>query len=108
MNDNKLKQLFAAARKDSTPPLTDSAAGNFAADVLRAVRLVPPPKPAESATIFERLDALFPRIAVAAVAVIILCVAADWGLTAAGLPGVSDGAAQLTSQYLFNATPEDL
>jgi hypothetical protein len=36
----------------------------------------------------------------------VLCVAADWGLTAAGVPGISDGATQLTSEFLFN--PEDL
>jgi len=35
------------------------------------------------------------------VAVIVLCVAADFGLTSAGLPEVGDGAAQVSAQFLF-------
>ncbi len=100
MNEKKLNQLFAAARSESapTPPV------DFAGDVLRAVHHEPPP--VESFPVWEHLNGLFPRLALAAAAVIILCVAADCGLTAAGLPGVGEGAAQVTSQYLFNA--EDL
>jgi hypothetical protein len=100
MNEKKLKQLFASARNETAP----AASPDFAADVLRAVRREPSPVPAAAAgSVWEHLNGLFPRVAVAAVAVIILCVAADWGLTAAGLPGVSDGAAQVTSQFLFNS-----
>jgi len=66
----------------------------------------PPPPLAEPGTIWDQLNAWFPRLAWAAAAVMVLCAAADWGLTAAGLPGVSEGTAQVTSQFLFNA--EDL
>ena len=102
MNEHKLKQLFAAARNETVPvPPPD-----FAADVLCAVRREPSPKPAPPFSIFDQLDFLFPRIAFAAVALIVVCVAADIGLTAAGLPEVGDGAAQAASQFLFDA--EDL
>jgi hypothetical protein len=47
-------------------------------------------------------------VALAAGAVIVLCLAADWGLSEAGLPGVTDGASQVASQYFFNANAEDL
>ena len=102
MNEKKLKQLFASARKEVAPAVSP----DFAGDVLRAVRREPVPGPAESFSVWEHLNALFPRLALAAAAVIVLCVAADWGLTAAGMPGISEGTAQLTSQFLFN--PEDL
>jgi hypothetical protein len=102
MNEKKLKQLFAAARNETAP----AAAPDFAGDVLRAVRREPVPAPAESFSVWEHLNALFPRLALVAAAVIVLCVAADWGLTAAGVPGIGDGAAQVTSQFLFNS--EDL
>jgi hypothetical protein len=102
MNGKKLKQLFGSARNEPAP----APAPDFAADVLRAVRSQPWPASAESFSVWEHLNGLFPRLALAAAAVIVLCLAADWGLTAAGLPGVSDGAAQVTSQFLFNS--EDL
>jgi hypothetical protein len=102
MNENKLKQLFASARNDTAP----APSADFAGDVLRAVRREPLPGLAESFSVREQLNALFPRLALAAAVVIVLCVAADWGLTAAGVPGISDGATQLTSQFLFNS--EDL
>ena len=101
MNDKKLKQLFDSERNEVAP----APSAEFAADVLRAVRREPPLQP-ESFSIFDQLNFLFPRLALAAAVVIVLCVAADFGLTAAGLPDVGDGAAQATAQFLFNA--EDL
>ena len=102
MNGNKLKQLFAAARNESAP----APSAEFAADVLRAVQREPLGLPMDSVSVWEPLNAWFPRIALASAVLIVLCLAADWGLTAAGLPGLSDGAAQVASQYLFD--PEDL
>jgi hypothetical protein len=99
MNEKKLKQLIASARNEAAPV----ASPDFPADVLRAVRREPPFLPPAPITLWDHLNALFPRVALAAAAVIVLCVAADYGLTAAGLPGLSDGAAQITSQLLFNS-----
>ncbi|HEV2691825.1 MAG TPA: hypothetical protein VG347_02915 [Verrucomicrobiae bacterium] len=98
MNENKLKQLFDAARKDTAPvPPSD-----FAADVLRAARrelTISTPGPV---TVFDQLNRWFPRLALAAAAVIILCIAADYGLTSTGLPELGDGAAQISSQFDLN------
>jgi hypothetical protein len=95
MNDKKLKQLLASARQAPAPvPPPD-----FAADVLRAVRREPVAKSGGSFSLFDHLNLLFPRVALAAVAVIILCAVAD---VATGLPGVADGVSQISSQFLFN------
>jgi len=97
-----LNRLFAAARSEPAP----APPAGFAGDVLRAVRSEPAPGPAAGPSVFAQLDRLFPRLALAAAAVIVLCVAADRGLTAAGFPDIGDGVAQVTSQLTFDA--EDL
>lgn len=102
MNKKKIKQLFATARNEPAP----TAPTEFADDVLRAIRREPPPRSQWTFSLWENLNAWFPRVALAAATVILLCLAADWGLTAAGLPGITDGTAQMTSQYLFDS--EDL
>ena len=94
MNERKRKQLFAAAR--GAPAPAPSAA--FEANVMRAIRNE---YPAEAPAIFDALNQLFPRLAWAAAAIIALCVAADWGLTAAGVPGLSDGVSQISAQWLL-------
>jgi len=98
MNENKLKQLFTAARNEAAP----APPAGFTADVLRALpREVSAGEP-EISSVFDQLNRWFPRLALAAAAIIILCVAADYGLTSAGLPELGDGAAQLSSQYDLN------
>jgi hypothetical protein len=98
MKDTKLKQLFAAARNETAPPPPP----DFAGDVLRAVRREPPGAEAETGSLSGQLNALFPRVAFAAVAVIVLCVALDFGFTSAGLLELGDGTAQLSSQFDTN------
>jgi len=97
MNERKRKQLFAAAR--GAPGPAPSAA--FETNVMRAIRNE---DPAETPSIFDALNRLFPRLAWAALAVIGLSVAADWGLTAAGLPGLGDGMTQISAQWLLTPT----
>jgi hypothetical protein len=98
MNENKLKKLFAAAQNETAPvPPAD-----FAGDVLRAVRREPQTTARASVSIFDQLNFLFPRLALAAAAVIVLCVAADFGFTSAGWPELDDGAAQLSAQFDLN------
>jgi len=102
MNEKKLKQLFSAARREPAPaPNPD-----FAADVLRSVRQEAQSKSPDQFSIFDQLNRWFPRAALAAAAVIVLCVAADYGLTAAGLPELSDSVSQASSQLFFDV--EDL
>jgi hypothetical protein len=99
MNDRKLKQLFAAARKEIAPV----PAEDFAADVLRAIRREPSAASA-AISMVDLLNLWFPRLALTASAVIVLCLVADWGLTAAGVPGLGDGVSQLSAQWLLTPT----
>ena len=69
MNHRKLKQLFASARQETAPAPPE----DFAADVLRAIRREPPVAAPETISIFDQLNLWFPRLALAASAVIVLC-----------------------------------
>jgi len=99
MDENKLTRLFAAARNESAPAPPDG----FAAEFLRLLGRELRSGPSATASLWDQLDALFPRLALAAAVVIVLCLAADWGVTAAGLPGISDGTAQVATQYFLDA-----
>ncbi|HXI72205.1 MAG TPA: hypothetical protein VNN22_17760 [Verrucomicrobiae bacterium] len=97
MNEQKIKKLFAAARNEAAPvPSKD-----FAGDVLRAVRREPPESLRETTSIFDQLSRMFPRFALAATVVIVLGVATDYGLTAAGVPDLGDGVSQISAEWLF-------
>jgi hypothetical protein len=98
MNDKKLKQLFEAARKETAPVPPE----DFAADVLRVVRSAPPAAAPQTPSLFDQLNALFPRVALAAATLVVVCVAADFTLTAAGVPELGDGAAQVSSQFFLD------
>lgn len=100
MNAQKIPKLLAAARAENPPAPPE----HFAAAVLRAVRREPPRPPLAAPTVFDQLNRLFPRLAWVAVLVIVLGIAADYGLTAAGLPDMGDGVVQFSSQWLFTGT----
>jgi hypothetical protein len=102
MNESKLKRLFAWARRESPP----EPSLEFAGDVLRAIRRDSAASPTRPFDLVEQLNYLFAHIVWAAAAVIILCLAADFALTAAGWPGMGEGTAQISSNFLF--IPEDL
>ena len=97
MNENKLKKLFEAARKE-TPPMPPV---DFDGDVMRAIRNERRAPRTEASSMFDTLGVLFPRIATAAALVIVLCVAADFGLSAANGPDLSDGIVAISEQWLF-------
>ena len=97
MNEKKLKQLFASARNETAPAPPE----DFAADVARAIRRERPAGAPQTLSLFDQSNRLFPRLALAAVAVIVLCVAADYGMTAAGVPGLDDGMSQISAQWLL-------
>jgi hypothetical protein len=96
MNDRKLNQLFDAARRE-TPP---SPAPGFDHRVLAALR-----REAPSATgalsLLDQLGAWFPRLAWAATLVVALSVASDFSLRALGVPGLAEGVARMSEQWLF-------
>ena len=97
MNKQKLEKLFTTARKETAPAPPE----DFAADVLRAIRNGSQIKVAETFSTFDQLNLLFPRFALASVALIALGIAADYGMTVAGVPDLSDGISQISSQWLF-------
>jgi len=99
MNERKLNQLFGAARKE-TPPWPEAGFENL---VLTAIRHEPRLKAPSPVSLSDQLGALFPRLAWAAVLVVGLCVAADFGLGALDVPSLTDGVAQISAQWLFTA-----
>lgn len=99
MNEQKLKQLFGAARQES-PPSPEAGFENL---VLSAIRREPRGGLADTISWFDDLGGLFPRLAWAAALLVALCVAADFGLGALGVPGLTDGVEQISEQWLFTA-----
>ena len=95
MNDAKLNQLFAAARKEAPP----TPAAGFDNLVLGALRHEPAPPPELSW--FDQLGALFPRLALAAALVILISVTADFALSWLGVPTLNDGVWQVSDQWLL-------
>jgi hypothetical protein len=98
MNENKLQQLFTAARRETTPP----PAGDFADAVLRAIRRAPVERHPDAFSLFDPLNRWGLRLAFASVAVIVLCASADLVMGAAGQPETDDTAAQVSTQYLMS------
>ena len=92
MNERKLNQLIAAAKAET--PATPGE--DFAALVMRQIQR--DPSRAEI-SITDLLGMWFPRIAVAAAAVIALCVLSEMFFFA-NAPSLSESAAQLSDQLL--------
>jgi hypothetical protein len=98
MNERKWKQLLAAVCNVPAPTPSE----DFEAGVLRVIRREGRAATPEMLSIFAQLNLLFPRLAWAA-AIIALSVVADWGLTAAGVPGLGDGVSQISAQWLLTS-----
>lgn len=99
MKDRTLNQLFRAAAKD-TPP---GAAPGFEQLVLAAIREPEVRPETDAGSLFEQLSRLFPRIAGAAAVVMVLCVAADYGLASRAPADLTDSLTELSEQWLFAA-----
>jgi hypothetical protein len=99
MNERKWKQLLAAARNEAAP----APSADFEAGVLRAIRGERRTETPETLSISDQLNFLFPRLAWAAATIIALSAVADWGQTAAGVPGLGDGMSQISAQWLLTA-----
>jgi hypothetical protein len=97
MNERKWKQLFAAARNETPPAPSEE----LAATVLRAIRDGGQAGRPETISMVDQLNSLFPRLAWASAVIIALSVAADWGLTAAGVPGLGEGVSQISAQWFL-------
>lgn len=90
MNDRKLKQLFGAAKKE-TPA---APAEGFGLLVMQQIRRNPA---RAELSITDVLGMWFPRLALAAAAVIALCVVSE--LVSSG-PNLTESAAQLSNTEL--------
>ena len=86
MNDRKLRQLFGAAKKE-TPPAPEDG---FDALVMQQIRRNPA---RAELTITDVLGMWYPRLALAAAAVIALCLVSE--IISSG-PNLTDSAAQLS------------
>lgn len=95
MNEKNLNRLFALARGERPP----APSADFAGAVLRAIRREPMPA-RRGHSLWDQLEAWFPRVAAAAAGIIILCAAADWALAADGTPDMTEGPAQMVSPFL--------
>lgn len=101
MNEEKLDALFAAARR-LPPPVPEPGFENL---VLAAVRAEAGQGRGRSVgtSWLAALETLFPRLAWAAATLILVCVAAESGASALGVPSLTDGLAQLSDQWLLTA-----
>ena len=97
MNKRKLKQLFEAARKEAPVPPPEG----FDLLVMQSVRLDAGVARRGPASILDHLNLLFPRVAWAAVALILICVAGDF-VSAELSPSLSDSVAQISEQTSFS------
>jgi hypothetical protein len=93
MNERKLNKLFEAARNEMPP----APSYDFEARVMRAIGRLPE---SEESSLTDQLNFLFPRLAFAAGAVIVVCVAGELALN---LPDLTEGVAQISDQWLFAA-----
>ena len=98
MNERKLNQLFDAARKEAPPAPPEG----FDWVVMQAVRRDGAPARPGSGSLLDQLNLLFPKLAWAAVALILLCVAGDF-VSAAISPSLSDSVARISDQTALNA-----
>lgn len=99
MKDQKLQKLFAAARRHPAP----APPADFAGDVLRAARQAGAAPGTQGYSVFDQLNGLFPRVAFAALAIVLLCAALEWtdNSSSSNDTGISSLAPSLVS-------PEDI
>ncbi len=98
MSPKNLNSLFTSARREAAP----APPPDFAARVLTTVRREAQ-SPAAPLSLLDQLDRLVPRLALAAAALIVLCVAAELTLHAAGANDFSEDLALASEQWLFAA-----
>jgi hypothetical protein len=92
MNDQRLNQLFRAAKKETSA----APAEGFDLLVMQQIRRDPT---RHELTVSDVLGMWFPRLALAAAAVIALCAVGDY-VSSSSAPNLTDSAAQLSEQFL--------
>ena len=97
MTRHKLKYLFNQASHDVAPLPPEG----FDARVMAAVRRNEAKVPA--ASWWEQLEELFPRLAVATVLTVVLCVASDFYFSSAYATSFTGDVGAISEQWLFAA-----
>ena len=94
MNERKLRQLFKSAQSEPVPePDPDFER--------RVMRLLRAEGPRHSFSIADQLNELFPRLALAALLVMALCVAGDFCAVRFGQLDLASGISRISEQWLF-------
>jgi hypothetical protein len=94
MKTNKIEKLFRIARGEK-PPVSSE---DFAARVMQQIRRTEAMPPL---SFLDHVNALFPRIALCAGMVIVLCLALDFVATEFGEFDLNDEVAQVSAEWLL-------
>jgi len=94
MTERKLNKILERVRAENPPAVPEG----FDTRILELLRREPEP---QTNSLVDQLHALFPRLAVGAIALIALCVAGDFLVTAMHLPDLTGGVAQISEQWLL-------
>jgi hypothetical protein len=94
MNERKLNQLFDAARKERAPVPPEG----FDQAVLQSVRRDPPSAARPPLSLLDQLNLLFPRLALAAAAIVLMCVAGELAISA-----TTPSLTELSDQWILTA-----
>lgn len=97
MSKKKLHKLFEAARNERSP----APPAGFDADVMRTIRREERKYEGQTDSLLDSLGVLFPRVAWAAVLIIIACVLGDYFSASSDTPGLTDQMALLSEQWPF-------
>ena len=93
MTRKKLDQLFQAARAVAAP----AASATLAEDVERALRQEPPAASHVPPSLFEELNARFPRLALTALVALVVGVAVNLALSATDPADLGEGLTQISA-----------
>ena len=97
MNEKKLNQLFAAARRENPP----SVSADFAERVQRGLGQTADNAPVVVSFV-DQLNRNFARYAVAAAAMIMLCAAVEIGQSLSQEPSIDDDVSQICSDWMLH------
>jgi len=97
MNDKKLNQLFAAARRENPPAVP----ADFAERVQRGLGQAADNAPV-AVSFIDQLNRNFGRYAVAAAAMIMLCAAVEIGQSFSHEPSIDDDVSQICSDWMLH------
>jgi hypothetical protein len=96
MNDEKLKKLFELARAEAAPIPPEG----FDSRVIRALASEIPAPPI---SLWDQIEALFPRVAMGTALVMLICLLGDFCYSAAYPAGLSGDVNEISEQWLLGS-----